>query len=42
MQKDFDMANAILPRVPRRLHTDLAKFLQSQGFLEEAMDVTRD
>lgn len=42
MKKDFVAANSILPRVPRRLHTELAKFLDSQGYKEEALGVTRD
>ena len=42
MEKDFDTANAILPEIGQQELEKLSLFLQGQGFLEEALKVTRD
>lgn len=42
VRKDFDRANELLRAVPKEQYNDIAKFLQSQGFKEEALMVTRD
>ena len=42
MAKDFELANSILPEIGEVELEKLSLFLQSQGFLEEAMNVTRD
>lgn len=39
---DFEAANAILPRVPESEYNNIARFLESQGFKEEAMEVSCD
>ena len=39
---DFDAANAILPSIPPSEHGAVARFLESQGFKEEALAVTTD
>ena len=39
---DFDTANAILPSIPSSEHAAVAKFLESQGFKEEALAVSPD
>ena len=42
MRGDFDAANELLPSVPESEYTTVARFLESQGFKEEAMAVTID
>lgn len=42
MRKDFHAANALLPRMPPSSLTDVARFLEAQGYKEEAMAVTQD
>jgi coatomer subunit beta' len=42
VRKDFDTANAILPSIPRTEYAQVAKFLESQGFKEEALAVSPD
>lgn len=42
MRGDFDAANELLPGVPEAEYTKVARFLESQGFKEEALAVTRD
>ena len=42
MRGDFDAANEILSSVPESQYTTVARFLESQGFKEEAMAVTTD
>jgi coatomer subunit beta' len=42
MRGDFDTANELLPSIPESEYTSVAKFLESQGFKEEAMAVTTD
>lgn len=39
---DFAAANALLPSIPKTEYTAIAKFLESQGFKEEALVVTSD
>ena len=39
---DFDTANELLPSIPESEYTAVARFLESQGFKEEAMAVTTD
>jgi coatomer subunit beta' len=42
VRRDFEKANTILPSIPRSQHTRIAKFLESQGFKEEALAVSTD
>jgi Membrane protein involved in colicin uptake len=42
MRGDFDTANELLPAIPESEYTTVARFLESQGFKEEAMAVTTD
>ena len=42
VREDFDSANAILPLIPHSEHTAVARFLESQGYKEEALAVTTD
>ena len=42
MRGDFDSANELLPSIPESEYTTVARFLESQGFKEEAMAVTAD
>ena len=39
---DFDMANEILPRIPADQMDHIARFLESQGFKEEALQLSTD
>jgi hypothetical protein len=40
--RDFDTANSILPTIPREQYNNIARFLESQGFKEEALHVADD
>lgn len=42
MRGDFDSANQLLPSIPETEYTTVARFLESQGFKEEALAVTTD
>jgi coatomer subunit beta' len=42
MRGDFDSANELLPNIPESEYTKVARFLESQGFKEEALEVTTD
>jgi coatomer subunit beta' len=42
MRGDFDAANELLPNIPESEYTKVARFLESQGFKEEALEVTTD
>jgi len=42
MRGDFDAANVLLPNIPDSEYTKVARFLESQGFKEEAFAVTTD
>jgi coatomer subunit beta' len=42
VRRDFDAANKILPSVPRAEFDAVARFLESQGFPEEALAVSSD
>jgi coatomer subunit beta' len=42
VRKDFETANSILPSIPKSELAAVAKFLESQGFKEEALAVTTD
>ena len=42
MRGDFDSANELLPSIPDTEYTKVARFLESQGFKEEALAVTQD
>jgi len=42
MRGDFDAANELLPAIPESEYTTVARFLESQGFKEEALAVTTD
>lgn len=42
MRGDFDTANELLSSIPETEYTTLARFLESQGFKEEALSVTSD
>eukprot|EP00520_Triparma_pacifica_P000280 CAMPEP_0118664034 /NCGR_PEP_ID=MMETSP0785-20121206/17778_1 /TAXON_ID=91992 /ORGANISM="Bolidomonas pacifica, Strain CCMP 1866" /LENGTH=1017 /DNA_ID=CAMNT_0006557875 /DNA_START=18 /DNA_END=3071 /DNA_ORIENTATION=- len=39
---DFDAANELLPMIPETEYLTVARFLEAQGFKEEAMSVTPD
>jgi coatomer subunit beta' len=39
---DFETANEILPNIPEDQYSAVAQFLESQGFKEEALEVTPD
>lgn len=42
VRRDFDTANTIISQVPASEYPVIAKFLESQGFREEALAVTTD
>ena len=42
MRGDFDTANELLTSIPENEYTKVARFLESQGFKEEALAVTQD
>lgn len=42
MRGDFDAANELLGSIPESEYTTVARFLESQGFKEEALAVTTD
>jgi coatomer subunit beta' len=42
MRGDFDTANDLLTGIPEEEYTKVARFLESQGFKEEALQVTQD
>lgn len=42
MRGDFDTANDLLANIPEEEYTKVARFLESQGFKEEALQVTQD
>mmetsp|Transcript_20959 Transcript_20959/g.34623 ORF Transcript_20959/g.34623 Transcript_20959/m.34623 type:complete len:958 (-) Transcript_20959:266-3139(-) len=42
VRRDFEAAAAILPTVPREEHNRVARFLEAQGFKEEALAVATD
>lgn len=42
VRQDFETANTILPLVPKSEYPSIARFLESQGFKEEALAVTPD
>ncbi|OQS01905.1 coatomer subunit beta' [Thraustotheca clavata] len=42
VRRDFDSANAILPRIPADQMDSVARFLESQGFKEEALQLSTD
>ena len=42
VRRDFDEANDVLVKVPKEHYNAIARFLESQGFKEEAMQVTDD
>ena len=42
VRQDMDSANAILPSIPESELSATAEFLESQGFKEEALEVTTD
>jgi coatomer subunit beta' len=42
VRQDFETANSILPSIPKSEYVSIARFLESQGFKEEALAVTPD
>eukprot|EP00981_Chlorochromonas_danica_P000867 scaffold211_cov168-Ochromonas_danica.AAC.8 len=42
VREDFDTANALLPQIPRSEYNSVAKFLESQGYKQDALAVTQD
>jgi len=42
MRGDFDSANELLSSIPDSEYTTIARFLEAQGFKEEALEVTTD
>ena len=42
VRRDFEVAASILPSVPHEEHNRIARFLEAQGFKEEALQVATD
>jgi len=42
VRRDFEFANEILPNIPQDKYNDVARFLESQGFKEQALQVSQD
>ncbi|KAJ8424722.1 hypothetical protein Cgig2_023386 [Carnegiea gigantea] len=42
MRGDFERANEILPTIPKEHHNSVARFLESRGMIEEALEVATD
>lgn len=42
VRKDFVTANSLLPTIPKSEYSPVARFLESQGFKEEALSVSTD
>ncbi|XP_062223733.1 coatomer subunit beta'-2-like [Phragmites australis] len=42
MRGDFDSANAILSSIPKEQYDSVARFLESRGMLEEALEIATD
>lgn len=42
VRRDFDTANALLTSIPKNEYNSVARFLESQGFKEEALNVSND
>ncbi|KAL9273468.1 Coatomer subunit beta'-2-like protein, partial [Drosera capensis] len=42
MQGDFERASEILPSIPEEHHSSVARFLESRGMVEEALEVATD
>ena len=42
VRRDFETAASILPAVPREEHNRIARFLEAQGFISEALAVATD
>ncbi|XP_048337202.1 coatomer subunit beta'-2 [Ziziphus jujuba] len=42
MRGDMDRANEILPSIPKEHHNSVARFLESRGMVEEALEVATD
>ncbi|KAL1107903.1 hypothetical protein V6Z11_D03G077200 [Gossypium hirsutum] len=42
MQGDLERANEILPSIPKEHHNSVAQFLESQGMIEDALEVATD
>ncbi|TYI89665.1 hypothetical protein E1A91_D03G070700v1 [Gossypium mustelinum] len=42
MQGDLERANEILPSIPKEQHNSVAQFLESQGMIEDALEVATD
>ncbi|KAL3366453.1 hypothetical protein AABB24_011235 [Solanum stoloniferum] len=42
MRGDWDRANAVLPSIPKDHHNSVARFLESRGMIEEALEVATD
>lgn len=40
VRKDFGVANALLPNIPESELSNVARFLESQGYKEEALVVS--
>ncbi|GJM90577.1 hypothetical protein PR202_ga06875 [Eleusine coracana subsp. coracana] len=42
MRGDFDRANAVLSSIPKEQYDSVARFLESRGMLEEALEIATD
>ncbi|RWR83035.1 coatomer subunit beta'-1-like protein isoform X1 [Cinnamomum micranthum f. kanehirae] len=42
MRGDLDRANEVLPSIPKEHHNSVARFLESRGMLEDALEVATD
>ena len=42
MRGDIERANEVLPSIPKEHHNSVARFLESRGMIEEALEVATD
>ncbi|KAK4784753.1 hypothetical protein SAY86_019121 [Trapa natans] len=42
MRGDLERANAVLPSIPKEHHNSVARFLESRGMIEDALEVATD
>lgn len=42
MRRDFDIADRVLPTIPKEHRTRVAHFLEKQGFMKQALQVSTD
>jgi len=42
VRKDFEQAQKLLPSIPKDHHNKIARFLEAQGFQEQALEIATD